>query len=151
MSWLSRLVLLSHLWCIWADDDVQATDLLQQKYLLHQNHQSCGFSPGIHLVKLPKVQRQFAFMVPRVHVQSSKGVPVFMFFHGVYQTPYFSISVLGLPDMLERYGWFGILPWGTHPLVNGSMGGLLQCCSDLCDSIQCCLQAKNITNEDQWG
>ena len=73
---------------------------------------NCGFAPGIHLVKLPKLKRQFAFVVPRGRVESSRGAPVFMFFHGVYQTPWFSINILGLPDMLERYGWFGILPFG---------------------------------------
>ena len=78
---------------------------------------NCGFAPGIHLVKLPKLKRQFAFVVPRGRVESSRGAPVFMFFHGVYQTPWFSINILGLPDMLERYGWFGILPFGDWVMI----------------------------------
>lgn len=135
-----------HIELVRADDEVHATDLLQQKYLLHQN---CGFAPGIHLVKLPKLQRQFAFVVPRGRVESSRGAPVFMFFHGVYQTPWFSINILGLPDMLERYGWFGVLPFGKHFQTEGSMGGLRQCCSDLCHSDECCLDARNITTQNQ--
>lgn len=81
-------------------------------YVGRGSARNCGFAPGIHLVKLPKLKRQFAFVVPRGRVESSRGAPVFMFFHGVYQTPWFSINILGLPDMLERYGWFGILPFG---------------------------------------
>lgn len=138
------LCCLVHIVLVRADDEVHATDLLQQKYLLHQN---CGFAPGIHLVKLPKLKRQFAFVVPRGRVESSRGAPVFMFFHGVYQTPWFSINILGLPDMLERYGWFGILPFGMHLLDQESMGGLRQCCSDLCHADECCLDAKNITSK----
>ena len=126
-----------------------ATDLLQQKYELKKD---CAFEAGIHLIKLKKIQRQFAFVVPQGHVESPSGVPVFMFFHGTYQTPWFSINALGLPDMLERYGWFGILPFGTQQFgtnSNSSMGGPLLCCSEFCDSAKCCLNSKEISSKDR--
>ena len=122
------------------------TDLLQQKYELKRS--DCAFEAGIHLIKLKKIQRQFVFVVPRGYVKSPSGVPVFMWFHGLYQTPWFSIYALGLPDMLERYGWFGILPFGTEVFKNSSMGGPLQCCSEYCDSEKCCLNAKEITSQE---
>lgn len=123
------------------------TDLLQQKYELKRS--DCEFEAGIHLIKLKKIQRQFAFVVPRGYVnESPSGVPVFMWFHGLYQTPWFSINALGLPDMLERYGWFGILPFGTEALKNSSMGGPLQCCSEFCESEKCCLNSKEITSKE---
>ncbi|CAK9069984.1 unnamed protein product [Durusdinium trenchii] len=124
--------------------EVQATDLLQQKYKLQP---TCGFEPGIHLVKLTKLKRQFVFMVPR-KAASNSGTPAFMFFHGVYQTPWFSVNILGLPDLLEHYGWFAILPWGKYRSEDFSMGGLRQCCSPLCDSDECCLASKEIAMKD---
>ena len=39
---------------------------------------------------------------------------------------------------------------GMHLLDQESMGGLRQCCSDLCHADECCLDAKNITSKD-WG
>lgn len=124
------------------------TDLLQQKYELKRS--DCEFEAGIHLIKLKKIQRQFAFVVPRGYVnESPSGVPVFMWFHGLYQTPWFSINALGLPDMLERYGWFGILPFGTEAFKNSSMGGPLQCCSEFCESEKCCLNSKEITSKER--
>lgn len=39
---------------------------------------------------------------------------------------------------------------GMHLLDHESMGGLRQCCSDLCHADECCLDAKNITTKD-WG
>ena len=73
--------------------------------------------PGIHMVKLVKLQRQFLFMVPKRAANPDKGTPAFMFFHGVFQTPFFSVNILGLPDLLEHYGWFGILPYGKPGFV----------------------------------
>eukprot|EP00438_Fugacium_kawagutii_P032249 Skav205124 [mRNA] locus=scaffold812:120991:121476:+ [translate_table: standard] len=138
----------------WADvENVEveevATNLLQQK---HRIHGTCGIEPGIHVVKIPKLQRQFALVMPHGLAQSPSGVPVFMFFHGVYQTPWFSINILGLPDMLELMGWIGILPFGQPLLNDTSMGGMRQCCSDFCDpeDDDCCLSAKNITSLEAW-
>ena len=111
----------------------------------YQLHGGCGYGPGIHLIKLPKLRRQFVFFVPRT--LAAPSAPALMFFHGTYQTPWFSINALGLPDMLERYGWLAVLPFGKKMYSNESMGGVRQCCSPGCDEA-CCLAGKQITEKD---
>ena len=78
-------------------------------------------------------------------VQSSSGVPLVMSFHGTYETPWFHEKELGLMQTLSRYGWLGILPWGTTVLSPSSMGGVRECCSSLCDTDECCLQGRFVS------
>lgn len=119
---------------------------MSRKYKLHA---SCGYEPGIHLIKLPKLHRQFVLIVPRSLALSDAGVPAFMFFHGTYQTPWFSINQLGLPDMLERYGWIAVLPFGKTIDSSESMGGVRQCCPETCANEACCLDAKEVSSSQE--
>ncbi|CAJ1387588.1 unnamed protein product [Effrenium voratum] len=131
--------------------DVDLEDLSMS--LLQQKHRvgdcSGGYGPGQHIVQLPEIQRQFLFIVPRDHAPLAK-IPAMMFFHGMYQSPFFSLRLLGLPDQLERYGWFGILPWGIPENETTSMGGQRQCCAQLCgDDLNCCLESRFVMYQDE--
>mmetsp|Transcript_46554 Transcript_46554/g.110653 ORF Transcript_46554/g.110653 Transcript_46554/m.110653 type:complete len:381 (-) Transcript_46554:71-1213(-) len=151
MAFLSLAALATLISCRGEHVDVDledlSTSLLQQKHRLGDC--SGGYGPGQHIVQLPEIQRQFLFIVPRDHAPLAK-IPAMMFFHGMYQSPFFSLRLLGLPDQLERYGWFGILPWGIPENETTSMGGQRQCCAQLCgDDLNCCLESRFVMYQDE--
>ena len=63
-------------------------------------------------------------------------------FHGAAESPWFHDKELGFSKELMRYGWLGILPWGSRLDSPGAMGGIRECCSGLCDSVDCCVQGS---------
>ena len=70
-----------------------------------------------------------------------------MSFHGTYETPWFHEKELGLMQTLSRYGWLGILPWGSTLSNPSSMGGVRECCSSLCDTDECCKQGRFVSKK----
>eukprot|EP00439_Symbiodinium_sp_Y106_P083226 s744_g23.t1 len=120
--------------------------LLQTKSSLESRHRagdhacSAGYGPGMHVVQLPSIERQFLFLVPPELVHSSSGVPLVMSFHGTFESPWFHEKEVGYMDVLSRHGWLGILPWGTRLKSSSAMGGVRECCSKWCDSEECCMQ-----------
>eukprot|EP00747_Dinoflagellata_sp_TGD_P213164 gnl/TRDRNA2_/TRDRNA2_86155_c0_seq1.p1 gnl/TRDRNA2_/TRDRNA2_86155_c0~~gnl/TRDRNA2_/TRDRNA2_86155_c0_seq1.p1 ORF type:complete len:405 (-),score=57.56 gnl/TRDRNA2_/TRDRNA2_86155_c0_seq1:38-1252(-) len=90
------------------------------------------YEPGSHLIKMLDLKRQFVLFVPREPVRSPKGTPLVMFFHGYTENPWYEMnSNYGLPQKLERYGWYGIFPFALnsrgHAGDNG-LGGVGACC-----------------------
>lgn len=95
------------------------------------------YSPGIHYVQLPELQRQFLFVVPREVAQGVKGAPLVMHFHGMRNSPWYDIRYTALPTYLESYGWLGIVPFGLDANMSNGMSGMESCCAAACDE-HCC-------------
>lgn len=106
------------------------------------------YSPGMHLVQLPDLKRQFLLFVPRELVKSPTGVPLVMAFHGFSESPWYHSQFGGFSLLLERYGWLGIFPFGLNEARTNGLGGVRACCPPGCDE-ECCRNGKKIVG--LWG
>ena len=106
-----------------------------------------SYGPGLHLVQMPQVQRQFLLSVPDDLAPGDGGVPLVLGFHGFSDSPWYSNMMMGLSKKLTRYGWLGILPFGMDANRSNGMGGVEACCPDDCRG-ECCMQGKHLRKKD---
>lgn len=137
------------------DSDIPVS-LLQvgSKLKLSSDHltnagRSCmtDYGPGLHLVKLEKIGRQFLLFVPQELAESSSGVPLVMAFHGFSDSPWYTNKATGISKLLERYGWLGIFPFGFNSFKTNGMAGVGACCPPGCDD-DCCKNGLNLNKKD---
>lgn len=105
------------------------------------------YPPGIHLVQLPEVARQFLFFVPRETVHSKGGVPLVVTYHGWTDSPWYINKATGMSLLLEQYGWLGIFPFGTNANGTNGLGGPHTCCAEGCDE-ECCRNGLQLMPQD---
>lgn len=99
---------------------------------------SASYTPGLHVVQLPELGRQFVLAVPEEAVDSPDGVPLLMAFHGGTDSPWYLNRMGALSTWLNRYGWIGIFPFGLNSNGSNGLGGVGACCHPKCDE-ECCM------------
>jgi len=105
------------------------------------------YSPGIHLIQLPDLKRQFLLAVPHELAQSPGGVPLVMTFHGFSDSPWYTNAFSSMSLWLDRYGWLGIFPFGLNEEKSNGLGGIQACCPPGCDD-ECCKNGRHLNKKD---
>jgi len=104
------------------------------------------YAPGIHLVELSELKRQFLLAVP--HELASNGrVPLVVTFHGFSDSPWYVNRATDMSTWLDRYGWLGIFPFGLDFLGTNGLDGIRACCPSECDD-ECCKNGEKLRNKD---
>jgi poly(3-hydroxybutyrate) depolymerase len=105
-----------------------------------------SYEAGLNLVQLPEIGRQFLLFVPQDFAPGAGGVPLVFMFHGFSDSPWYANKAMGVTDMLERYGWLGILPFGLRGNGSDALSGIRACCPPGCDE-ECCKEGKMLSNK----
>eukprot|EP00440_Ansanella_granifera_P045789 gb/GFBE01049601.1/.p1 GENE.gb/GFBE01049601.1/~~gb/GFBE01049601.1/.p1 ORF type:complete len:408 (+),score=51.17 gb/GFBE01049601.1/:1-1224(+) len=138
-------------------EDVAEMRFLQERYALSsaratsRSSRKCtgGLTPGRHLIQLPKIQRQFQLIVPPELAEKPNGVPLVMSFHGLAESPWYNDLFIGFSDLVTRYGWLGVLPYGWYTNETDGQDNWHACCSSLCNSTECCEKAQFLSPEGE--
>jgi len=105
------------------------------------------YSPGMHLIQLADLQRQFLLFVPNETVQDPGGTPLVVGYHGHSDSPWYLNQAVGLSILLERYGWLGMFPFALNENATNGLGGILACCPPDCDE-DCCRNGRHLNVKD---
>jgi len=120
-----------------------------QPHTLVKPSKSCTtYSPGMNLIKLPDLKRQFLLFVPRELVESETGVPLVIVYHGFSDNPWYINQAGGYSNLMERYGWLGMFPFGLNESGTNGLGGVRACCNPNCDS-ECCQNGLMLNKKDE--
>lgn len=82
-----------------------------------------SYAAGRHLVELG--DRQFLLSVPS-SLPVGVRVPLVVDFHGFSESPYYQDELVGMTEMVEKYKWLAVIPFGTATQNRKGKGG---CCA----------------------
>ena len=101
-------------------------------------------SPGMHLVQMPDIQRQFLLVVPEEYTEATaSGIPLVLAFHGFGDSPSYSNRLFDFSKHINRYGWLGILPFGLNETGTNGLDGVDACCPEECQG-ECCMNTPTL-------
>ncbi|CAJ1402472.1 unnamed protein product [Effrenium voratum] len=103
------------------------------------------YPPGVHVVPLPEIQRQFLLSVP---VEFAREVPLVLGFHGFSDSPWYFNAFSDFSKHINRYGWLGILPFGLDEHGTNGLGGVNACCPDDCLD-DCCTKGLHLRQKNE--
>ena len=105
-------------------------------------------TPGMHLIQLQEIQRQFLLVVPQEYAPAKPfGVPLVLGFHGFSDSPWYFNLVTDFSKHISRYGWLGILPFGLNQSKTNGLDGASACCPEECQG-ECCMKTPRLRKKD---
>lgn len=103
--------------------------------------------PGLHVVQLLDIRRQFVLAMPQEMVDSPSGVPLVMHFHGFTDSPWYSDRMTGISKIADRFGWITAIPFAMNTRQSNGLDGVRACCPPDCDEA-CCKQGLKLNTKD---
>lgn len=128
-------------------DFTEGVMLLQNEMRVNRRVCKASHPPGLHMVQMAEVKRQFLLGMPHEMVDSSAGVPMVMLFHGFSDSPWYSNAMSGLSNLTDRFGWIATIPFALNSHENNGLGGVDACCPADCND-ECCKHGLHLMKKD---